>query len=187
MDKVAIVALAVPLAALIAGIALKGHDPETEPKTPAAVASPAPPQNEAEPLHAWTGRVSVIDGDSLEMRGRNLRLHGIDAPESAQTCEREGESWRCGQQAALALADFLRDRVLSCDQLDIDFYNRPVVRCFQENQDVAAWLVSEGWAVAFRRYSTDYVDEEDAARRAKRGIWAGKFEYPEEYRRNRRK
>jgi endonuclease YncB( thermonuclease family) len=179
--------MAVPFAVVVAGVMLRtqGDMPRSMPEN--APIAEASLQKEADPLRAWTGRVSVIDGDSIEMRGENLRLHGVDAPESAQTCERDGASWRCGQQAALALADFIGESVVSCDQFDTDLFDRPVVRCFLRQRDINAWLVSEGWAVAFRRYSKDYVAEEDAARTAKRGIWAGNFELPEDYRSKRRK
>lgn len=187
MEKAAIFALAIPFAAVVAGVMLQAQDDAPRSIQEGAPIDETSPQSEAAPLRAWTGRVSVIDGDSIEMRGRNLRLHGVDAPESAQTCEHGGADWRCGQQAALALSDFLGESVVSCDHLDTDFYDRPVVRCFLGQHDINAWLVTEGWAVAFRRYSKDYIDEEEAARIAKRGIWAGNFEYPEDYRRGLRK
>lgn len=187
MEKVAVLALAIPFAAVVAGVMLQAQGNAHRSNQEDAFIAETTPQSAAEPLRVWTGRVSIIDGDSIEMHGRNLRLHGVDAPESAQNCERDGLAWRCGQQAAFALADFIGEGVVSCDQLDTDFYKRPVVRCFLGQRDINAWLVSEGWAVAFRRYSLDYIAQEDAARLAKRGIWAGNFEYPEDYRRSRRK
>ena len=53
------------------------------------------------------GTASVIDGDTIEIHGQRIRFHGIDAPESRQTCVAGGEEWRCGQEAALALAELI--------------------------------------------------------------------------------
>jgi endonuclease YncB( thermonuclease family) len=132
------------------------------------------------------GRASVIDGDTLEVHGERVRLFGIDAPESRQLCTVAGQPYRCGQQAALALADYLAQRTVRSEERDRDRYGRIVAVCFVGEEDVQAWLVEQGWALAFRRYSTDYVGEEDAARAARRGIWRGTFEAPWEWRAARR-
>lgn len=134
-----------------------------------------------------TGIASVTDGDSLEIRGTRIRLHGIDAPESHQLCTRAtGQDWRCGQQAALALSDQIGRRSVSCVTRDIDRYGRTIAVCSQDGVDLNAWMVQEGLAVAYRRYSRDYVAVEDDARRAGRNIWSGTFIMPWDWRRGAR-
>ena len=129
------------------------------------------------------GRASVIDGDTIEIQGKRIRLHGIDAPESAQTCERNGKPWRCGQAAALALSDWLGAAAVTCRQTDTDRYKRIVARCSKTGQDVGGWLVGNGWALDWPRYSGGaYAAAQDDAKRGGRGIWAASFQVPWEWR-----
>lgn len=129
-----------------------------------------------------TGRASVIDGDTIEIQGKRIRLTGIDAPESDQQCERNGQHYRCGQQAANALADRIRSWTVTCLQSGTDQYKRILADCFIGRDSLNKWMVQQGHAMAFRRYSTEYVGDEDQARTAKRGIWAGQFQPPWEFR-----
>ena len=137
------------------------------------------------PAHAdIAGVASVIDADTIEIHGERIRLHGIDAPESSQTClDLAGREWRCGQAAALALQDLIGRRTVTCDERDVDRYGRIVGRCLVGDLDVNEWLVAQGLALAYRRYSLDYVAAEDEARAAGRGMWAGTFDPPWEWRR----
>jgi endonuclease YncB( thermonuclease family) len=126
----------------------------------------------------------VIDGDTVETAGKKIRLHGIDAPESSQTCkDQRGIEYRCGQRAALALADKIGSGLVSCEVRDTDRYKRHVAVCSQKEIDLNAWMVEQGHAVVYRQYSKDYIPQEEAARAAKRGIWSGSFTPPSEYRR----
>jgi endonuclease YncB( thermonuclease family) len=133
------------------------------------------------------GRVSVIDGDTFDLHGQRIRLHGVDAPEAAQTCrDRNGATYRCGQSAALALSNHLGAAPVTCHQVDRDVYGRVVAKCQQNGTDLGSWLVSNGLAVAYREFGTDYDGEERAAKDAKRGVWSGDFVLPSEFRNGRR-
>src|SRR3546814_44803 len=114
------------------------------------------------------GRATVIDGDTLEIHGTRIRLHGIDAPEGGQACLVQQEETRCGQQAALALADKIGAATVRCEPRDIDRYNRVVAVCHAHGEDLNGWLVASGWALAYRDYSSDYVAQEEAAAAAGR-------------------
>ena len=129
------------------------------------------------------GTATVIDGDTIDIHGQRIRFHGIDAPESNQMCEAGGVSYRCGQKSALALSDRAGRATVSCKGKDVDRYGRIVAVCFKGQEDLNAWMVSQGWAVSYRRYSEDYVVQEDAARTAAIGMWAGKFVMPWDWRR----
>ncbi|MFN4281561.1 MAG: thermonuclease family protein [Alphaproteobacteria bacterium] len=131
----------------------------------------------------FQGTASVIDGDTLDLHGQRIRLHGIDAPESKQSCTRSGEAWRCGQAAALALAERIARQPIACEQRDIDRYKRIVAICRMGEEDLNAWLVRSGWAMAYRQFAKDYVADEDSARAARVGIWAGEVQPPWEWRR----
>lgn len=137
------------------------------------------PASAAEPV---TGRASVTDGDTVVIRNIRIRLHGIDAPESAQVCEdADSKEYRCGQAAALALSDHIGEANISCEPRATDRYGRTVAVCRRGAEDLNAWMVTQGHAIAFRRYSTDYGDQENEARTRKRGIWAGTFEDPSDW------
>lgn len=120
----------------------------------------------------------------LRSLARALRLHGIDAPESGQLCrDQYGDRYRCGQHAAIVLDEKIGLQAVSCEQTDTDRYGRIVAVCWAGGVDLNGWLVRQGWAVAYRRYSADYIWAENEARMAGRGMWAGSFIPPEEWRR----
>ena len=138
----------------------------------------------AEPI---VGRASVTDGDTVVIHGTRIRLYGIDAPESAQLCKDvAGKPYRCGQAAALALSDRIGEHPITCEPRDTDRYGRTVAVCRKGVEDLNAWMVAQGHAVAYRRYSLDYVEAETTAKATKRGIWAGSFTTPSEWRRGER-
>jgi endonuclease YncB( thermonuclease family) len=128
------------------------------------------------------GRASVVDGDTLEIHGIRIRMQGIDAPESSQTCEKYGKPYRCGQQAANFLDDLIASRPVRCKEETKDKYGRSVARCFIGNTDLNGEMVENGWAMAYRQYSTLYVANEERAKAGKNGIWNGTFQVPSEFR-----
>lgn len=133
-----------------------------------------------------SGSARIIDGDTLEVRGTRVRLHGIDAPESAQRCRSGGRLWVCGRDAARALVRRIGSRPVACEERDRDRYGRMVAVCRVGDEDVNAWMVAEGWAFAYRRYSMRYVADEMAAKAAGRGIWRGDVVAPWDWRRGER-
>lgn len=131
---------------------------------------------------AASGVARVIDGDSMRVGRAEVRLYGVDAPEAAQACVANGRRWACGRQAAEALRGLVEGRDVACDERDRDAYGRTVAACRHRGVDVGAWLVANGWAMAYRRHSREYVDEEAAAKANRRGIWRGEFAAPWDWR-----
>jgi endonuclease YncB( thermonuclease family) len=121
------------------------------------------------------GRASVVDGDTLEIQGVRIRLWGIDAVESSQTClDASGKPWPCGRRAAFALADFLGQRTVQCRFRGTDRYGRMVAVCHVGNVEINRWLVEQGWALAYVEYGGSvYLEAQRQAQAARRGVWQG--------------
>ena len=128
-----------------------------------------------------------MDGDTLDMNGMRIRLHGIDAPEHKQTCRVAGRRWPCGQYATRALASQVNGKSVVCDVRDRDSYGRVVAVCRIPGRDLNAWMVAEGWALAYGRYSLAYVGEEARARTERRGVWRGEVVPPWRWRATQRR
>ena len=132
---------------------------------------------------AYVGITSVIDGDTIDIHGQRFRLFGIDAPESKQLCnDATGQAYRCGQVAANALYKLIGRKTVSCVKKDMDRYKRIVAQCFLQSQDLGAYLVGKGLAVAYVHYSQDYVAAERTAQSKNMGLWAGEFQMPWDWR-----
>jgi endonuclease YncB( thermonuclease family) len=130
------------------------------------------------------GQASIVDGDTLDIHDERIRLWGVDAPESTQLCRgRDNRPYRCGAQAANSLDAFTSTRTVRCTPVDGDRYGRIVARCAVGRVDLGQMLVSRGLAVEEPQYSHGhYAADQLAARRAGRGIWAGRFVEPSLYR-----
>ena len=133
---------------------------------------------------AIAGPARVVDGDTIVVAEVRVRIFGIDAPESRQSCTAgDGHDYFCGRVAASALAEKIAGRPVTCRPRTTDRYGRTVAVCFDAgDEDLGAWMVRAGVAIAYRKYSTVYVDDEDTARRARRGLWAGEFVEPSKWR-----
>lgn len=132
------------------------------------------------------GKATVTaDGQTREMTAVRIRFHGIDAPEKGQTClDAMGKEWLCGHDAMAAMAAMIRGKQVTCYVHDIDRYQRLVSVCsVPDIPDINSELVKRGLAFAYRKYSTDYIDEEDDARAARAGLWSGEFDMPWDWRR----
>ncbi len=134
------------------------------------------------PSQTFSGTAKVVDGDSLEIGATRIRLFGIDAPEGRQRCARDSMDWPCGVEAANKLRSLIGGRAIDCVERDVDQYERVVAVCTTGATDLNAAMVRAGLALAYRHYSNDYVADEDEARSAKRGMWAGAFTAPWDYR-----
>lgn len=132
------------------------------------------------------GRAAVIDGNTLEIQGTRISLHGIDAPESQQTCLVDIKPSRCGEQAALALSERIGTQTVTCETKGRGQDQSVLAVCRADGEDLGAWMVSAGMAVAYRQDSTAYVRREKAAAKKKTGIWRGAFVKPWDWRRGRR-
>lgn len=125
------------------------------------------------------GSARASDGDSFRLAGERIRLLGLDAPELSQDCaSADGGRWPCGRAARDRLARLLATGPVECRPEDRDRYDRLLARCSIGSDDIGAVLVAEGLAVS----AGDYWPEEQAARKAGRGIWAGTFERPGDWR-----
>jgi endonuclease YncB( thermonuclease family) len=136
------------------------------------------------PRPPYVGTAWVADGDSIEISGARIRLEGIDAPELDQTClDPDGRSWPCGRAAAHELRTHIRGRELTCKPIAADKYRRVLALCaLPDGSDINAWMVRQGWAVV-SGHTAAYQSEQDEARVAGRGLWAGRFEWPWDWRR----
>ena len=150
------------------------------------------------------GKVRVIDGDTLEFLnyqeinpdndGQTLndqdikanklqiRIHGIDAPELHQSCKLGNSKFECGQVAKYKLLDKIRDETINCQKITSDRFNRIVAKCQLNQEDLGAWMVSQGWAFSYHQFSNDYLMEEDSAEISIKGFWASKFVVPSKWR-----
>lgn len=125
-----------------------------------------------------TGEADVIDGDSLRVDGRELRLLGIDAPEFRQTCRRGEAVEPCGRQARDELRRLIGHATPVCEVAERDRYGRGLARCRAGGRDLNATMVARGLAVAFGGYEA----EEAEARRLGLGLWGTRFERPADWR-----
>ena len=131
------------------------------------------------------GKVFVTDGDTVKKGQLKIRLHGIDAPESGQTCKSsEDKIYNCGQKSKLFLKSLINNNNVYCKSKNKDRYGRLIAICYANKINLNSAMVKEGWAIAYRYYSDDYISEENNAKKNNRGMWKGSFVEPYIWRKN---
>ena len=130
-----------------------------------------------------TGIPKIVDGDTLAIGATKIRLEGIDAPETDQIClNASGSRWTCGIEARDKLVAHVAAREIACTSSGIDAYKRTLATCRLNGEDLNGWMVQEGWALAYVKYSSVYVGTEEDARTHQRGLWQGAFIAPWDWR-----
>jgi endonuclease YncB( thermonuclease family) len=130
-----------------------------------------------------TGVPRIVDGDTLAIGSKKVRLEGIDAPETDQVClNASGERWACGIDARDQLAAHIAGRDIKCSSSGIAAYQRTLGTCYFGDENLNAWMVQQGWALAYVQYSKAYVQAEEDARTQQRGLWQGAFIAPWDWR-----
>ncbi|CAO4179959.1 thermonuclease family protein [Methylorubrum extorquens] len=158
-------ALLVPALALLAGL-----------QAPPARAGEAAPR-------IVSGPAKVIDGATLDLGGRRLRLYGMDAPDLDQTCSDGHErDYSCGRAAAAALTARIGGESVTCELSGAD----GTALCRRDGEDLAAWMVANGYAIADRSAPAAYEAQDRRAWGRRVGLWSGVFEIPADRRRMRR-
>lgn len=124
----------------------------------------------------------IVDGDTIHLKGHKIRLLGIDTPEMKQYCQdRDGVAWPCGLRARDMLAGLVdAGGAIDCLISGRDRYKRLLGRCFSGDVDLQHALIAAGFGVA--EYTADYKSVEARAKARNRGMWAGTFKRPREYR-----
>ena len=138
-----------------------------------------------------SGIAKVIDGDTIKIEKNKIRLFGIDAPEKKQQCQKPwlsifflslSKNYKCGKISTNKLKIKIDNKFIMCKSSNKDRYNRFIAECFKDKTNINRWMVSNGYAVAYRKYSKKFVSQENLAKKEKLGLWSGKFEMPWEWR-----
>ena len=130
-----------------------------------------------------SGKANIVDGDTLIIGTTRIRLEGIDAPESDQICLNGAvHRWTCGIEARNRLVGHIGARSVECSPRGLDAYGRTLAVCRADGEDLNKWMVSQGWALAYVKYSNVYVPDQEDARSERRGLWSGAFVAPWDWR-----
>jgi len=138
-----------------------------------------------------SGLAKVIDGDTIKIEKKKIRLFGIDAPESNQLCKKIwlsilflsfNKDYPCGEVSTNKLKIKINNKFIICKSNNKDRYNRFIAECYKNKTNINKWMVLNGHAVAYRKYSKKFVAQENLAKKEKLGLWEGTFEMPWEWR-----
>ena len=132
----------------------------------------------------FASHVTVIDGDTIRLGDVKIRFSGIDAPEINQTCVASEGKVACGKISRDLLIEKVTNNKISCTDEGKDFYGRVLGECFVNGESLSSYLVREGFAFAYRKYSNKYIEDEEYAKFNELGMWSMEFQYPWDYRRN---
>ena len=130
-----------------------------------------------------SGVPKITDGDTIKIINKRIRFYGIDTPEIKQICSKNSKEYSCGKEAKDALEKKISGNKVVCKVQDrLDRYKRYIGVCFIGEVNLNKWMVRNGYAVAYRRYSKDYIKDEEYAKKNKFGLWSGNFIHPEKWR-----
>ena len=124
----------------------------------------------------------VVDGDTIVLNGEKIRFSGIDTPELKQTCLQGDEKIDCGMYAKILLVKKIGNNTPECISEGKDVYKRTLAECFVNGESLSKFLVRSGFAFAYRKYSTKFIEDEEFAKANKLGMWAMTFQYPWDFR-----
>ena len=137
--------------------------------------------------NVFADNLRIIDGDTIELNGEKIRFSGIDTPERKQICTLDNIEIFCGNLAAIVLKEKIGNEIVSCErEPEKDFFGRTLGECFINDESLSKFLVRNGYAFAFVKYSKKYVEDEKYAKENNLGLWAMEFEYPWDYRKRTR-
>ena len=140
-----------------------------------------------------SGKAITIDGDTIKIKNKKIRLHGIDAPEIKQLCQRTflsififsfQENYKCGEISKKKLEKYVKNNIIKCKVEGIDRYKRILGTCYKNTININSRMVRNGYAVAYKKYSKKYLSAEREAKREELGLWKGKFDMPWDWRKN---
>ena len=126
--------------------------------------------------------IKIIDGDTIHLNKEKIRFTGIDTPELKQTCSKNNEIIYCGIQARQLLINKIGKSKVNCVREGKDQYKRTLAECFVNDLSLSKFLVREGYAFAYRKYSKKFINDEDFAKKNNMGMWSMNFEYPWDWR-----
>lgn len=177
------------VACIVYGIVWLFSDSESDAKkAPPSPLNPTSVSETTQDKTAYIGTATIVSGDTLKIDKNRFRLHAIDAPENKQQCLTGlNVEYACGELAYQALVDKIDGKPVRCVKKGNDRYGRIIAVCYLGKEDLNAWMVKNGYAVAYPQYGKDYVPLEKEAKENKTGIWAGRFEIPSEWRKSKRK
>ena len=132
----------------------------------------------------YASHVTVVDGDTIKLGDVKIRFSGIDAPEINQTCVASEGKVACGKISRDILITKVTNNKISCTDEGKDFYGRVLGECFVNGESLSRYLVREGFAFAYRKYSDKFILDEEYAKSNRLGMWSMKFQYPWDYRKS---